>query len=327
MSNEITVPSTGRAGQSTQIEQARAMAQVHAMMRMAQEFPRDPRLVWTRMEDACGQMELAERAFYRFPRDGQQLTGGSVHLARELAGCWGNIDFGVSELARDDYKGESEMIAQAWDLERCLRSFSTFIVPHKRDIKNNKTTTLLSMRDIYENNANAGARRLREAIFAVLPLRFCLEAQKLCTKTLEDKNSAVPMHERVEELVNWYANKGVKSDQLRDKVGKPIGQWAAGDLALLRVIMHSLHAHETTIELEFPTVFTRAEDIAAPVAEVETKPGVPVKTEQWTDVQAPKAGSVPKSLTTPEPEYVCDVCQARGQHFQDVCPKLGNSDE
>jgi hypothetical protein len=321
VNNQIEVPSANRAGQSTQIEQARAMAQVHAMMRMAQEFPRDPRLVWTRMEDACGQMELAERAFYRFPRgDGQQVSGASVHLARELARCWGNVDFGVSELARDDYKGESEMLAQAWDIETCIRSYATFIVPHKRD-KGNKSMPLLTMRDIYESNANAGARRLREAIFAVLPLRFCLEAQKLCTKTLEDKNSAVPMHERVEELVNWYAKKGVKSDQLKDKVGKPVGQWAAGDLALLRVIMHSLHAHETTIELEFPTVFTRAEDIAGPVAEVETKPGVPVKTEQWSEMtEATPAPVVPAG-------YVCDVCGVTGKHFQDVCPTLQDDSE
>jgi hypothetical protein len=44
---------------------------------------------------------------------------------------------------------------------------------------------LVDMRDIYENNANNGARRLREAIFAILPAWFKEEAKELCSKTLE----------------------------------------------------------------------------------------------------------------------------------------------
>ena len=347
--SDIAVPSTGRPGQSTQIEQARAMAQVHAMMRMAKEFPRDPSLALTRMRDACGQMELAERAFFRFSKGGKQVSGPSVHLARELARCWGNIDFGVSELARDDYKLESEMLAQAWDIETNTRTYAGFILPHKRDVGGG-TAPLYTMREIYENNANAGARRLRECIFAVLPLRFCKEAQDLCNKTLGDENSETPLSERVEQLINWYASKGVKQDQLVDKIGKPVGHWTAGDVAVLRVIMHSLHANETTIDLEFPHVFLSAKDIpAGPVtadtaARVEqAKPGKDTgEPVQWSKIRPEATGNpaldmanavtaatinslaggepMPATLTPPK-GYHCDVCNTpNADHFQDVCP-------
>lgn len=329
---ELNIPSTGRAGQSTQIEQARAMAQVHAMMRMAKEFPRDPGLAWTRMEDACSHMELAERAFYRFPKGGKQVTGPTVHLARELALCWGNIDFGVSELARDDYKLESEMLAQAWDIEVNARTYMGFILPHKKDVGGG-TQPIYTMREIYESNANAGARRLRECIYAVLPLRFCLDAQKLCRRTLEEENSAVPFRERVEQLVHWYAGKGVKQDQLADKIGKPIGHWSSGDLATLRIISHSLHANETTIELEFPTVFTRAEDVVGPQlgvtgaqAMANAEQGAAeirqaVQAKQWQPEQ-------PAAPAAPPPGYVCEICASANDdqefppHFQDECPRI-----
>jgi hypothetical protein len=317
VNNQIEVPSGNRPGQSTQIEQARAMAQVHAMMRMAKEFPRDIALARRRMHDACGQMALAEKAFYRFPRGGQQVTGPSVHLARELAGCWGNMDFGVSELARDDYKLESEMLAQAWDIETNTRTYAGFILPHKQDVGGG-TKPLYTMREIYENNSNAGARRLREAIFAVLPVWFCEEAKTLCVKTVADENSSTPLHERIENLVAWFASKGVKQDQLRDKIGKPLGHWTAGDVATMRIISQSLIANETTIELEFPTVFTRAEDIAAPVAEVETKPGTPVKTEQWSEM--PESAQAPVVPADTE----CRICDTTGEHYEDACPTLQN---
>jgi hypothetical protein len=321
MSNEISVPSTGRAGQSTQIEQARAMAEVHAMMRIAQDFPRVPSLAADRMRDACSHMALAERAFYRFPRGDKQVSGPSVHLARELARCWGNIDYGVKELYRNDYALESEMQAHAWDIEVNARNVAGFIVPHKRDV-GNTTKPLYSMREIYESNANAGARRLRECIFAVLPVWFRTEAQQLCMATLERGSDpgkqAKPLNERVEIAIRMFGSKGVHADRLADKIGKPEGHWTAADVAALSVIWQSLQAGETTVELEFPTVFIRAEDIAAPVAEVETKPGTPVKTEQWSEM----AEATPAPVVPADTE--CRICNTTGEHYEDACPTLQN---
>ena len=65
----------------------------------------------------------------------QFLVGPSVHLARELARIWGNMDYGVHELSRDDARGMSEIRAYAWDQQTNMRSSRTFQVPHARMAK------------------------------------------------------------------------------------------------------------------------------------------------------------------------------------------------
>jgi hypothetical protein len=74
------------------------------------------------MRESCSQKGLAERAFFRYSRGGSQITGPSVHLARELARCFGNVQYGIAELRRDDEHGESEMQAFAWDVQTNTRA-------------------------------------------------------------------------------------------------------------------------------------------------------------------------------------------------------------
>lgn len=273
------------------------------------------------MLDACSQMALAEKAFYRYNRGGQ-VTGPSVHLARELARCWGNINSGVKELYRNDFALHSEMLAYAWDIETNTRQEHGFIVPHKRDTKSG-VVALDDMRSIYENNANAGARRLRECIFAVLPLTFRTEAIARCYKTLEEGDGK-PLSHRITAIIERFGDFKVRLPQLEDKLGKPEGKWTAGDVATLTVVGQSLAAGEATVEDEFPNTFTRGEDIAVPVTAVtagavEHAVPQPVKTEQWQQPPADgerAAGNAPM----PGPDYLCDICQIAGDHFQDDCP-------
>ncbi len=259
-STAVELPSERQAAQraeftsqATAIEQARAVAEVQAAVLVAQQCPRNTAEALRQMREACGQQGLAERAFYRYSRGGGQVTGESIHLARELARCWGNIDYGIRELRRDDAGHYSEMQAFAWDQQTNTRTSMTFVVPHKRD-KKGGADVLTDMRDIYENNANMGARRVREAIFAVLPKWFTEEAKSLCMETIAnpagDKRT---MEQRTADAVKWVDGKGVKLTQLEAKVGAPQAQWTAGDLATLKVISSALSKGESTIEDEFPT--------------------------------------------------------------------------
>lgn len=249
------------------------------MLMAARDSPRSEQLAVTRRDDACSRIVLAEKAFYRFPRDGQQVTGATVQLARELARCWGNVNFGIKELSRRDGAGQSEMMAEAWDIETTTRSYNTFIVPHKRDGKNGPKD-LTSMRDIYENNANAGARRLRECLFAVLPLWFIEEATDLCREVLEngaDKGKqGPPLVERKRRLIEAFAGFKVTSSQIEQKIDRPEGRWTAGDLAMLRVIWKSLKAGETQVDVEFPREQTHASDVLGAVATPADSLGVPI---------------------------------------------------
>jgi hypothetical protein len=262
-------PAPARVGQGTAVEQSRAVAEVQAAIILAQQCPRSLGKARTTMQESCEQPGLAERAFYRYNRGGSTVSGASVALARELARCWGNVQYGIAELRRDDAYGESEMQAWAWDVETNARSSQVFIVPHKRD-KRGGPEPLTELRDIYENNANMGARRLREAIFSILPPYFLEEARDLCAQTLE-RGDGKPLAERIDAAVRVFNTIGVSADRLEQKLGRPRDRWTGPDIAQLRITHKSIQRGEVTVDDEFPPPRVTAAEItqqaAAPAAE------------------------------------------------------------
>ncbi|WP_342801000.1 hypothetical protein [Nocardia sp. No.11] len=235
--------------QATVVEQSRAVAEVQAAVTVAQQRPRNRAAAVQEMRDATAQMSVASRAYFRFRRGGENVTGPSIHLARELARSWGNIDYGIKELRRDDAKGESEMLAHAWDMQTNARASTTFIVPHIRDTRDG-AKKLTETRDIYENNANAGARRLREMILAVLPSWYVEEAKSNCDATLEG-GGGKPIAQRVADAIRVFEEIGVSVSQLEAKLGSSSNAWTGHDVGQLGVIYSSIKRGETTIGDEF----------------------------------------------------------------------------
>ena len=244
-----------RVGQSTAVEQARAVAEVQAAIIVARQFPRDVQQAIRDMETACRRMSLAERAFFRYNRGDGVVTGPSVYLARELATCWCNVQHGINEMRRDDEFGQSEMQAWAWDVERNTRVSNTFIVPHRRDTRNGPKV-LTDQRDIYENNANNASRRLRMAIWSVLPAWFTEMAQDLCNKTLVD-GGGEPLPQRIAKAIKHFGELGVSEAQIEDKLGNPPARWTEYDVAQLGVIYKSILRGETRKDEEFPPAQAR----------------------------------------------------------------------
>ena len=239
-----------RVGQSTAVEQSRAVAEVQAAIYVARQFPRDVGRSRSSMQAACGSMSLAEKAFYKFPRAGGSVEGSTIHLAKTLAQSWGNIQYGVSEMRRDDEYRQSEMQAWAWDVEANTRHVLTFIVPHAK-FANKQVQPLLDLRDIYENNANNGARRLREAIFAVIPDFFIGEAEDLCRETLA-KGDGKPLPERIDGAVQVFKQLGINADRLEQKLGRPRAQWNGADIAQLLITHKSIGRREIAVDEAFP---------------------------------------------------------------------------
>jgi hypothetical protein len=242
--------SPARIGQGTAVEQSRAAAEVQAAVVVAQQCPRNIQGAVAQMRESCNQMFLAERAFYRYPKGGQTITGASVHLARELARCWGNLQYGLVEMRRDDDYGQSEMQAFAWDVQTNSRNSSTFIVPHRRDTKNGPQA-VTDMRDIYELNTNNGSRRVREAIFAILPPWFVEEAKEICNKTLRD-GGGKPLAQRVADAIKTFEGIGITADRIEARLERPSAKWTEHDVAQLIVIYKSIQRGEITAEDEFP---------------------------------------------------------------------------
>lgn len=243
--------------EATNIEQTRAVAEVQAMVTVAQARRRDVTRATEAMRQSCTMMALAERAFFKFPRGGQSVAGPSIHLARELARCWGNINYGVRELSRDDQAGQSEMLAFAWDLETNSRADTTFIVPHMRD-KRGGAEPLTDMRDIYENNANNGARRLREMIFAVLPVWYREKAKQLCHETLQKGEGEQPLPLRIANVVAALGAMGISRERVEAKIGMSVEAMTPLDLANLIVATKSVQAGEVVAAEEFPAVTAQA---------------------------------------------------------------------
>lgn len=252
-------PVPTRVGQATAIEQSRAVAEVQAAIVVAQQVPRSYDVARTEMQASCQMLRLAEQAFYSYPKGGKTVEGASVYLARELARCWGNVQYGISELRRDEIAGESEMQAWAWDVQRNTRSSQTFIVPHKRDV-DGKVKPLESLRDVYENNTNQGARRLRQAIFSILPKWFTEEAEDLCRATLA-KGDGKPLEERVVGAIAAFGELGVTQAQLETKLGRKSEKWTGFDLAQLMVTHRSIQRREVSIEEAFPQARVTAAEL------------------------------------------------------------------
>lgn len=254
----INLPSSspGRVGQGTAVEQSRAQSEVYFRVRLAHDVPRDEDRAVAEMERVCTRLGFAEKAFYKLPRSGSSVEGPSVHLARELARIWGNIDYGVTELRQDDEYGQSEIQAYAWDLQTNARSQQTFIVPHKKDV-GSSPRKLVKMQEIYENNANNGAKRVREAIFAVLPQWLVDDAQRICRDTIA-RGDGTPIEERIATAVKAFEKDfGVTLAQLEAKLGRESSRWDEQDVAGLSVTYRSLKAREVSVEQEFPPAGVR----------------------------------------------------------------------
>ncbi len=258
--DRIATPAPDHVGQATAIEQSRAAAEVAAAVHVAQQNPRNMQKAMAEMRESCAQIRLAERAFFRYKRGGGNVTGATVHLARELARCFGNVQYGVAELRRDDAGGYSEMQAYAWDVERNTRSAQIFVVPHARDTTKDGRKPLVDLRDIYENNANMGARRLRAAIWAILPPWFVDEAEEICNRTLAD-GGGVPLPKRIADWIAAFGRQGVSVQQLEQKIGRESGRWTEHDVAQLAVIGKSVARGEARLEDEFPPERVTREEI------------------------------------------------------------------
>ena len=290
------VPRTA-ISQATAVEQSRAVAEVQAAVVVAQQCPRDMGRALAEMRDVTSRTALANRAFYRVPNRG---SGPSVHLARELARIWGNVDYGVKELHRDDVAGTSEILAYAWDVQTNTRSTRTFIVPHQR-MKGGKREDLVDLADVYLNNQNIGARAVRECVFTVLPTWYVDEAEAICQRTLVNGDGE-PLESRVTKMVTAFHNLGVTVPQIEAKLKRQRSAWEAGDVATMTVCFQSIQRGEITVEEEFGTAapvvsastFSQA---AAQAATPQTDGGEGTPAE--TSVAEGVAGSSPASNTSP----------------------------
>lgn len=234
---EIVLPAQPKAvSQGTVVEQTRAAAEVAAAVSVARNFPRSQADAIAGMQELCSRLTVAQRAFYEVPSRG---SGLSVHIARELARIWGNVDYGVRELARNDTTGESEMTVWAWDMEQNVRNSRSFIQPHQR-MKGKERQNLTDLGDIYLANQNTGARAVRECIFATLPGWFLADAETALRTTLEVGDGKPLAQRRAEAAAGFLNALRITQTQLETRLKAPIDKWTTAHLTELSRVYSSI---------------------------------------------------------------------------------------
>jgi hypothetical protein len=228
----------------------------------------------------------------------------------------------VAELRRDDDHGQSEMLAFAWDLQSNTRVQTIFIVPHMRD-KKGGPVKLVDMRDLYENNANQGARRVRECIFAVVPVWFRNEAEDICRRTLAE-GGGKPLAQRVADALARFADLDVLESDLVRRVGRPVEEWTASTVGALVTTYQSLKRGEISREEAFPPHLVTGEEIERQAQPAKPADPPPRLTHEFTPEQAEaaiRADAVARAhagghATVPAEKHVwdpdCAICAEQG---------------
>ncbi len=246
------------------VESQRAIAEAQGKLVIAKKFPRDEVQAYAKAMEACKRRGLAEKAFYQYNRGGSSVSGPTIRFAEELARCWGNVDYGIKELSQD--KGKSEMQAYAWDMETNTISTQNFTNPHIREA-GKQQITLTSQRDIYEANANMGARRLRSRILAILPADYVEAAIEECKRTLAGSNDE-PLIDRVKKMVVSFAKFGVTAEQIAKRLGRKVETMTVDDFVEYIGIYNALKEGTSKVSEWFETAPEANELTAAINAEI-----------------------------------------------------------
>jgi hypothetical protein len=154
---------------------------------------------------------------YDYAKGGSSITGPSIRLAETIAQQWGHIDCGIREIEQEN--GSSTMRAYAWDLQNNVRVTKDFKVSHKRHTRKGDYE-LTDPREIYENNANQGARRMRACILAVIPGDVIEAAVKQCEQTMRDSTKVTP--DILKKMMEVFAEYGVTKDMIEARIQRRI---------------------------------------------------------------------------------------------------------
>jgi hypothetical protein len=270
----------------------RALAEVQAAMMIARANPRDPVQAMDRILNACTRPSLAESAIYCYSRGGTDVTGPSIRLAETLAQSWGNMQFGLRELAQGN--GESTVQAFAWDVETNTRKEVTFQVRHVR-VTRSGSRRLEDPRDVYELVANQGSRRLRACILAVIPGDVTEAAVRQCELT--QTSSADTSPEGVKRMVDAFAKLGVTREQIEARIQRRLDAIRPAQVVDLRRVFTSIHDGMSAAADWFP------------VPQEQTSPATSA-TQAVKDKLKAKAGRQDPAPATPPPATAAEPAGA-----------------
>ncbi len=286
-------------GVMTEGQSARESQEIQAALVVAKKFPRDQRVAMDRILSACSRPSLAEHSLYQYSRGGTDITGPSIRLAEAVAQNWGNISFGIREL--EQRNGESTVEAFAWDVETNTKQVKVFQVPHIRHTKKG-SFKLEDPRDVYENVANQGARRLRACILGIIPTDVIEAAVKQCDETM---NANVDVSsETLIKMTDAFGKMGITREMIEKRIQRRLDTITPAQVVNLRKIYVSIEDGMSTpadwFEVQVPQSEQRhggVEGLASKIAPQEKKE--PVQQPAQTNTQQPQQEQASTRRITP----------------------------
>lgn len=289
---------------------ARAVQEIQAALTIAQWRPRDEIKAELRIVQACKRKSLAEISEYEYSRGGTRITGPTVDLIRAIASRWGNLLYGWDELSRDN--GQSRVRCWAWDTQTNARAERTIIVAHWRDTSSGGHE-LSDERDIYENNANQAARRVRACLEEIIDSDIIDKAIDTCRQTMRE-GETVPLKDRAIKMLNTFAEFAVTKEMIEARLGNSLESISENQLASLRRVYRSLKDGVGKREDYFKL---------QPVAPQFSPPGAAGTAPPPTSPpEAPAAAPTPPP-STPAPLKMADptpAAPAEGESFDNAAP-------
>jgi hypothetical protein len=223
------------AGALVEVEIQRAIAKIQADVTIAKKFPRNEVDALREITEACSHPDIAEAGVYAYAKGGTEVIDASIRLAEVIARAWGNFSYGVEEVSHEN-EG-TWMRAYAFDLERNLHAERKFHVPHIRHTKRG-SYRLEDPREIYELNANMGARRLRACMLALIPSHVKKAAVDQCR--LINAQQVETDDEGIAKVLEAFKKFGVTREQLEARVQRKLESAPPESFVKLREIFNSL---------------------------------------------------------------------------------------
>lgn len=243
MSNEYEVLEV----QAPSIQQIDAIerANVDTQVATAKQFPRDIRRA---LNNAIAIVTMdegtAQACSYALPRGGKPITGPSVHLAKIISQCYGNIRAEAKVVEITDKHVVSR--GTAWDLENNYAV--AFEV--RRSISGKFGRFNDDMITVTGNAANAIA--YRNAVLSVVPKALTDKvynaAQELITGDLSDDTKVIARRKKAIDMFKDEFN--ISEDELVKLCGKQtVNQIKKDEIALLLGFYQSLKDGDTTVDM------------------------------------------------------------------------------
>lgn len=264
MSHELEIVDEAPRSVMVEAEKQAAAQRIQAALVIAQKFRRNELHAEKRILEACQRFDLAEKAFYAFPRGGESVKGLTIRVTEMIARYWGNIKYGIRELEQGE--GRSIVESFCWDLETNVEVTRAFTVQHRLRLRNGTMKELTDPRDIYEMVANQGQRRVRACILEIIPEHIVETVKDQIHSTLKAGDKKISFADRLRQMVLLFSGLGVTQEHIEKRIGHTIAECNVDEVVELSTIYRSIkegeYGREKWFDFKVATEGGKAQEVA-----------------------------------------------------------------